>query len=74
MKFLYCVLLLFLAINAGYCAAIPVDAESNAIGDRSNRMFVQVLNCTSPNCKAQCRGRGYRTGQCQIGRCFCSYV
>uniref|UniRef100_A0A023ED53 Putative knottins n=1 Tax=Aedes albopictus TaxID=7160 RepID=A0A023ED53_AEDAL len=73
MKFLYCVLLLFLAMTAGRCAAVPVAMEGNAV-ERSAKMFVQTLNCTSPNCKAQCKGRGYRTGSCQIGRCFCSYV
>lgn len=34
MKFLYCVLLLFLAMTAGRCAAVPVAMEGNAVGKK----------------------------------------
>uniref|UniRef100_A0A182R0V4 Invertebrate defensins family profile domain-containing protein n=1 Tax=Anopheles farauti TaxID=69004 RepID=A0A182R0V4_9DIPT len=43
-------------------------------GVHSRSAMVQTLTCTNPNCLAQCRGRGYRRGSCNIGRCFCSYV
>uniref|UniRef100_A0A1Q3FTD4 Putative conserved secreted protein n=1 Tax=Culex tarsalis TaxID=7177 RepID=A0A1Q3FTD4_CULTA len=77
MKCLYCcvVLVVLLGLTLALAAAdVSDNAEEVAPIKISKRMFVQTLTCTSPNCNAQCRGRGYRNGKCQIGRCFCSYV
>uniref|UniRef100_A0A8W7NZQ2 Invertebrate defensins family profile domain-containing protein n=1 Tax=Anopheles atroparvus TaxID=41427 RepID=A0A8W7NZQ2_ANOAO len=53
----------------------PVQSPEERTLDFQPRVgMVQTLTCTNPNCMAQCRGRGYRRGSCQIGRCFCSYV
>ncbi|KFB48208.1 AGAP005416-PA-like protein [Anopheles sinensis] len=54
---------------------VPMQGnEEPALSFQSRVGMVQTLTCTNPNCLAQCRGRGYRRGSCQIGRCFCSYV
>uniref|UniRef100_A0A675B3K4 Defensin n=1 Tax=Anopheles darlingi TaxID=43151 RepID=A0A675B3K4_ANODA len=53
---------------------VPSNSNPLLMGSQSRVGMVQTLTCTNPTCLAQCRGRGYRRGSCQIGRCFCSYV
>ncbi|KAL1376392.1 hypothetical protein pipiens_016918 [Culex pipiens pipiens] len=75
MKYVYCcVLVVLLGLTLAWAAEDVPEAEMVAPINVSKRQFVQTLTCTNPNCSAQCKGRGYRSGRCQIGRCFCSYV
>ncbi|XP_053676558.1 uncharacterized protein LOC128726758 [Anopheles nili] len=50
------------------------DETYGPVGVQFRVGMVQTLTCANPTCSAQCRGRGYRRGSCNIGRCFCSYV
>uniref|UniRef100_A0A182NJY8 Invertebrate defensins family profile domain-containing protein n=1 Tax=Anopheles dirus TaxID=7168 RepID=A0A182NJY8_9DIPT len=77
---------LLVLTEVAFCNPLSLDASEvqsrvqlgydlpSAVGAQSRNAMVQTLTCTSPNCLAQCRGRGYRRGSCTIGRCFCSYV
>uniref|UniRef100_A0A182FY38 Uncharacterized protein n=1 Tax=Anopheles albimanus TaxID=7167 RepID=A0A182FY38_ANOAL len=71
-----CGILLMILITPSNSNPLLMDSSDNsAIGLSQSRVgMVQTLTCTNPTCLAQCRGRGYRRGSCQIGRCFCSYV
>uniref|UniRef100_A0A2M4B0F8 Putative defensin 4 n=2 Tax=Anopheles triannulatus TaxID=58253 RepID=A0A2M4B0F8_9DIPT len=71
-----CGMLLLILIAPSNSNPLLMDSsDDSAIGLSQSRVgMVQTLTCTNPTCQAQCRGRGYRRGSCQIGRCFCSYV